>query len=183
MAKKRSVSTSRADREDDKRKRDSNKAENKRNSRKRDAALIGLGAAGAVAGRAAGRAAKSALNKPPTPMRLYRANQQIGLKEMQKMLPGKSKEDILRMNRKGSVDLARAGMIQKKGTTVRGAKGTGYGSGLRKDDIRTSIQRARKGQGMGASRYARLTGGGGAPGLGRGQGGRGGGGGFLSRGK
>jgi len=46
MAKKRSVSTSRADREDDKRKRDSNRAENKRNSRrKKDIAAVATGVA------------------------------------------------------------------------------------------------------------------------------------------
>lgn len=177
MAKK-YVSTSRADRTENK--RAANKK--KQSSRARDAGLVGLGAAGAVAARAAGKAAKAALNKPPTPMRLYRANQAINAKDMKPLLKGLSKEDIMRSNRKAAVTLARKGMIQKSGTAVRGAKGMEWGSGLRKDDIRTTIKPAKKGQGMGSSRYSRITGGGAAPGRGMGQGGSGGGG-FLKRSK
>jgi len=179
MAKKRNVSTSRADRADDKRKRDSNKAENRRNSRrKKDIASV---ATGLVAG-AAIVGGKAARNTPPKPGNLYRANQARNLRATSGIMKGMSKEDILRANRRAAIDLARSGKIQGK-TAIRGAKGSGWGSGLKKDDISVRIQPAKKGQGMGSSRYARLTGGGGAPGLGRGQGGRGGGGGFLSRGK
>lgn len=175
MAKK-YVSTSRADRTDDKRKRDANKAENKRNSRKKkDIAAV---ATGALAGGAI-VAGKAIRGKAPSPGNLYRANQARNLRTMGPIYKGKSKEDILRMNRKAAVDLARAGKIQAK-TAVRGAKGSGGEMGLRKDDVSVRVQPAKKGQGMGSSRYARLTGGGGAPGRGMGQGG-GGGGGFLKR--
>jgi len=160
MAKKRSVSTSRADREDDKRKRDSNRAENKRNSRrKKDIAAVatGVAAGGAIV------AGKAIRGKAPSPGNLYRANQARNLRTMGPIYKGKSKEDILRMNRKAAVDLARAGKIQSK-TAVRGAKGSGGEMGLRKDDISTKITKARKGQGMRSTRYARLIGGGGKPG-------------------
>lgn len=185
MAKK-YVSTSRADRTEDKRKRNANKAEEKRNSRKRDAALIAAGGAGALAARpvarAAANAASSAINKPPKPGNLYRANQVVNLKSMEKAFPGMSKEDILRLNRKAALDLARVGKIASK-TINRGPKGSG-GGGVRKDDSYSKVKPARRGQGISPSRYARLTGGGSGPGLGRGQGGRGaGGGGFLARGK
>ena len=177
MAKK-YVSTSRADRTENKRAAD----KKKQSSRARDAGLVGLGAAGAAAARAGGRAAKAALNKPPKPMSLYRANQAINAKDMKKMLKGLSKEDITRSNRKAAIDLARKGMIQKSGTAVRGAKGMEWGSGLRKDDIRVTVKPAKKFEGMGPSRYSRVTGGGSGPGRGMGQGGSGGGG-FLKRSK
>ena len=184
MAKK-YVSTSRADRTEDKRKRQSNKAEEKRNSRKRDAALIAAGGAGAIAARsaakAAAKAASSAINKPPKPGNLYRGNQVSNLKSMEKAFPGMSREDILRLNRKAAADLARAGQISSK-TINRGPKGSG-GGGVRKDDSYSKVKPARRGQGVGPSRYARLTGGGGGPGLGRGQGGRGSGGGFRAHGR
>jgi len=184
MAKK-YVSTSRADRTENKRKRNANKAEEKRNSRKRDAALIAAGGAGALAARsaakAAGRAARSAINKPPKPGALYRGNQVRNLRSMEKAFPGMSKEDILRLNRKAALELARVGKIPSRAIN-RGPKGSG-GGGVRKDDSYSKIKPARRGQGVSSSRYARLIGGGGGPGLGRGQGGRGGGGGFLARGK
>jgi hypothetical protein len=184
MAKK-YVSTSRADRTEDKRKRQSNKAEEKRNSRKRDAAMVAAGGAGAVAARAAAKgaakAAKSAVGKPPKPGALYRANQLRNLQAMKPYRGGASAEDIIRANRKAAVELARMGKIQSAKAT-KGAKGSGGMMGLRKDDISVAISKAKKYQGVSKSRYARLTGGGGGPGLGRGQGGRGGGG-FLARGK
>jgi len=182
MAKK-YVSTSRADRADDKRKRDANKAETKRNSRKRDLAIAAAGGAGALAARAAAKgaakAARSAINKPPKPGALYRGNQVRNLKSMEKAFPGMSKEDILRLNRKAAVEMARDGKISSKSIN-RGPKGSG-GGGVRKDDSYSKINPARRGQGVSSSRYARLTGGA-APGRGMGQGGRGGGG-FLNRSK
>jgi hypothetical protein len=177
MAKK-YVSTSRADRTDDKRKRDANKAESKRNSRKKKdiaAVATGVAAGGAIV------AGKSIRAKSPSSGNLYRANQAANLKAMSPIMKGMSKEDILRSNRRAAIDLARAEMKQSK-TAIKGAKGSGWGSGLRKDDVSVKISKAKKGQGMGSSRYARLTGGGGAPGRGMGQGG-GGGGGFLKRSK
>ena len=92
--------------------------------------------------------------------RLYRANQVINAKDMKTMLKGLSKEQITRSNRKAAVDLARKGMIQKSGTAVRGTKGGGYGSGLRKDDISTAIRKAKISDGIGKSRYNKLIDGG-----------------------
>ena len=176
MAKK-YVSTSRADRTENKRAAD----KKKQSSRARDAGLVGLGAAGAAAARAGGRAAKAALSKPPKPAKLYRANQATNLKAMTPIMKGMSKEDILRSNRKAAIDLARKGLKQS-GNVTKGAKGSGWGSGLKKDDMRVTVKPAKKFEGMGPSRYSRVTGGGSAPGRGMGQGGSGGGG-FLKRSK
>ena len=129
----------------------------------RDAAI---GAAvGALGATGAGKGIKVAkgLSKATKAIqrgRLYRANQQISLKEMEKLIKGKSKEGLLQMNRKASVDLARKGMIQKPGTTVKGTKGGSYGSGLRKDDISTAIRKAKISDGIGKSRYNKLIDGG-----------------------
>lgn len=177
--KKKYVSTSRADRADDKRRRDSSKAENKRNSRKRDAAFAALGAAAGAGSTVAAGKLKSYMNKPPKMGNLYRANQYANLKGMSQVRKGLSKEQILKQNDRNARGLAKRGLIQSS-TPIKGGKGTGGGAGLRKDDVSFTVKPARKGQGMGATRYSRLTGGGGAPGLGRGQGGRGGGG-FLGR--
>jgi len=142
MAKK-YVSTSRADRTENK--RAANKK--KKNSLVRDAGLVGLGAAGALAAKDIGSRAKFAFRAPPKPAQLYRANQATNLKAMTPQMKAAasasmSKEDILRTYRKSVI----------------------------------------KGQGMSPSRYARLTGGAGAPGRGVGE--RGGsGGGFLKRSK
>jgi hypothetical protein len=174
VAEKKYVSTSRADRTENKRAANRRAVEKKKRTA-RDAGLVGLGAAGAVAARAGGRAAKAALNKPPKPAQLYRANQATNLKAMTPIMKGMSKEDIMRSNRKAAIDLARKGLKQS-GNVTKGAKGSGWGSGLRKDDMRVTVKPAKKGQGMGSSRYSRITGGGGAPGRGMGQGGRGGGG-------
>jgi len=181
MAKKRSVSTSRADRTEEKIKREKIKNSPRRPfgypTNKKEA----LASATGVAAGAAIVAAKSAMKKPPKGGNLYRANQARNLKAVGPIQKGMSKEDLLRSNRKAAIDLARAGKIQSK-TAIKGAKGSGWGSGLKKDDIRVTIKDARKGQGMGSSRYGRLTGGGAAPGRGMGQGGSGGGG-FLKRSK
>jgi hypothetical protein len=158
MAKK-YVSTSRADRTEDKRKRQSNKAEEKRNSRKRDAALIAAGGAGAVA-------AKSAASK----VRLYRNNLKTAVNATMKERPYLDRKEVVRDYRKTSAQLAAKGKM----TTGKNAEPRPFqtkGESFRVKDARRA-----------PNRYASLTGGGGGPGLGRGQGGRGGGG-FLARGK
>jgi hypothetical protein len=177
--KKKYVSTSRADRTEDKRRSAANKAENKRNSGKRDAAFAALGAAAGAGSAVAAGKLKSYMNKPPSMGRLYRANQYANLKGMSQARPGLSKNQILKQNSRQARGLAQRGLIQSS-TPIKGAKGSGGAMGLRKDDISFTVKPAKKGQGMSQSRYSRLTGGGAAPGRGMGQGGRGGGG-FLGR--
>ena len=170
MAKKRSVSTSRADRTDEKNKRNARKPIYPTNKKE------ALYAAGGAAAGAAGVAASRALKKTPKPDALYRGNQLRNLKSMGKAFPGMSREDILRLNRKAAADLARAGKITSKAIN-KGPKGSG-GGGVRKDDSWSKVNKAKRFDGVSKSRYYRLTGGGAGPGRGMGQGGRGGGG-FL----
>lgn len=189
MAKKRSVSTSRADRADDKRKRDANKAESKRNSRKRDLAIAAAGGAGALA-------AKSAAGKA----KIYRHNMRTSVNQTMKERPFLDRKEVKSDYRKTSAKLAMKNMIttgknaeprpfEKKSSSfsVKPASRVSNRSVVRDlnrmstKDLGKVVKENISKQTL--SRYARLTGGGGAPGLGRGQGGRGGGGGFLSRGK
>lgn len=159
MAKKRSVSTSRADRTDDKRKRDANKAENKRNSRKRDAAIAAAGGAGALA-------AKTAASK----VNLYRHNLRTAVNATMKERPYLDRKEVTRDYRKTSARLAAKGLMN-----------TGKNADPRPFQPKGESFRV-KPKTRPTSRYSRLTGGGAGPGRGMGQGGRGGGG-FLKRSK
>jgi len=197
MAKK-YVSTSRADRTEDKRKRDANKAESKRNSRKRDLAIAAAGGAGALA-------AKTARNK----VKLYNYNMKTAVNATMKERPNLNRKEVVRDYRKTSAQLAMKNKIttgknaeprpfREKGESFRvkdasrlPKSGSQMGKYLAKamknkyvgKEGRAAMAREIKNMTNPPSRYGRLTGGGGAPGLGRGQGGRGGGGGFLARGK
>lgn len=161
MAKK-YVSTSRADRTEDKRKRQSNKAEEKRNSRKRDAAIAAAGGAGALA-------AKTAASK----VRLYRSNLNTAVKSTMKERPYLDRKEVVRDYRKTSAQLA----MKNKITTGKNAEPRPFQTKGESFTVKNANRNSNS-----TSRYARLTGGGGRPGLGLGQGGRGGGG-FLARGK
>jgi hypothetical protein len=158
MAKK-YVSTSRADRTDDKRKRDANKAESKRNSKKRDAAI-------AVAGGAAALAAKTARSK----VKLYNYNQKTAVNAIMKERPNLNRQEVVRDYRKTSAKLA----LKNQVTTGQNAEPRPFEKKGSAFKVKPASRVPK------TSRYGRITGGGAAPGRGMGQGG-GGGGGFLKR--
>jgi hypothetical protein len=163
MAKK-YVSTSRADRADDKRKRDANKAETKRNSRKRDLAIAAAGGAGALA-------AKTARSK----VKLYNYNMNTAVNAIMKERPNLNRKEVVRDYRKTSAQLA----MQNKITTGKNAEPRPFREKGESFRVKDASRLPKK---TPSSRYSRLTGGGAAPGRGAGQGGRGGGG-FLNRSK
>ena len=123
-----------------------------------------IGAAiGAVGATGAGKGVKVAKGlykgaKAVQTARLYRGNQLKNLSQTKGILKGKSKEDILRESRKASIDLARKGKMLR-GDAKKGAK-EAYGSGLRKDDISSSMGKAKAFEGVSKSRYNKLIDGG-----------------------
>lgn len=146
MAKKRSVSTSRADRADDKRKRDSDKAENKRNSRKRDAAIAAAGGASALAAKTAASRAK-----------IYRHNLRTSVNQVMRERPYLDRKEVVRDYRKTSAQLAAKNQV----VTGRNAEPRPFQP--KGESIRVkSASRVPKGKG--STRYSRLIGGGGRPG-------------------
>jgi hypothetical protein len=121
------------------------------------AAIGALGATGAGKGVKVGKVLYKGA-KAVQGARLYRGNQIKNLSQTKGILKGKSKADILREGRKSSVDLARQGKMLR-GDAKRGAK-EAYGSGLRKDDISSSIGKAKAFEGVSKSRYNKLIDGG-----------------------